>query len=553
MISTQERTTPATATMTGGKALVESILAQGVDTIFALPGIQLDGAFDALYDAVADGRVRVIHPRHEQTAAYMADGYARVTGRIGTCFVVPGPGLLNASAALATAYACNSPVLCVTGQIQSDLIGVGRGQLHEIRNQLEMIQSVTKFAGRAMTPDAIPSLVNDAVTSMWTGRTRPVEVEVPPDTLFARGEVALLPGVTRPERCAGDPDKVEKAARLLGNARNPLIFAGGGVIRAGATAELLALAEMLQAPVMMSTNGKGAISSRHHLAQNPTSVRELVPDADVVLVVGTRFVEASTQPWGVKGERTVIQMDIDPEEIGRNRPVSLGIEADAKAGLADLVERVTTHNRSRPSREKELSDLAAAAREKINSVHPQAGFALAIRDELPDDGICVGEMTQITYWSSLGFPVYEPGTYMTPGYQGTLGWGYPTSLGVKVGAPDKVVVSVNGDGGFGFALNELATQAQHGIASITLVFNDSAFGNVRRIQNTEFDGRTIASDLLNPDYQKLAEAFGVTGRRATDAGELRTQLAESIKADEPTLIEIPVAAMPDPWRLLRIR
>jgi acetolactate synthase-1/2/3 large subunit len=555
VISVEERTQSAavTKTMTGGQALVASLIAQGIDTIFALPGVQLDGAFDALHDAVSGGQVRVIHPRHEQTAAYMADGYARVTGRIGTCMVVPGPGLLNASAALATAYACNSPVLCVTGQIQSDLIGVGRGQLHEIPNQLEMIRSVTKFSGRAVEPAAIPNLVNDAVTAMWSGRIRPVEIEIPPDTLFAHDNVTLLPGVTRPERSSGDPDLVEEAARLLGNAQNPLIFAGGGVIRSDATAELLTLAELLQAPVMMSTNGKGAISSRHYLAQNPTSVRALIPDADVILVVGTRFVEASTQPWGPKGERTIIQMDIDPEEIGLNRPVNVGIEADAKAGLAALSERVAAHNLSRPSRETELRELAEAAREKVNSVHPQVDYANAIRAELPDDGICVGEMTHITYWSGLGFPVYEPRTYFTPGYQGTLGWGYPTSLGVKVGAPDKVVVSVNGDGGFGFALNELATQAQHGIASITLVFNDSAFGNVRRIQNVEFDGRTIASDLKNPDYRKLADAFGVVGRRATSPGALRTALNEAIRANEPTLIEIPVEAMPDPWKILQIR
>jgi acetolactate synthase-1/2/3 large subunit len=246
-------------------------------------------------------------------------------------------------------------------------------------------------------------------------------------------------------------------------------------------------------------------------------------------------------------------MDIDPEEIGRNSPVTLGIEADAKAGLSALIDRVASHNRSRSSRTLELRDLRSAADAKVNAIQPQAGYAHAIRAELPDDGIFVGEMTQVAYWAGIGFPVYAPRTYFTPGYQGTLGWGYPTSLGVKVGAPDKVVVSVNGDGGFGFALNELATQAQHGIASITLVFNDSAYGNVKRIQKVQFDGRTIASDLRNPDYLKLAESFGVTGRRATTPDALRVQLAESIRADEPTLIEIPVGAMPDPWKVLSIR
>ncbi len=361
------------------------------------------------------------------------------------------------------------------------------------------------------------------------------------------------PGSTGQLGSAGDPDLIEQAAKLLGNAKHPLIFVGGGIIGADASAELLELAEMLQAPVMMTPNGKGAISYRHYLAQNTVSVRELIPDADVIFVVGTRFLEASTQPWGPKGPHTIIQMDIDPEELGRNKPVSLGIEADAKAGLAALVDRVAAHNSSRPSREAELTALRTAAEARIDAIQPQAGMAHAIRAELPDDGIFVGEMTQIAYWSGIGFPVYQPRTYFTPGYQGTLGWGYPTSLGVKVGAPDRVVVSVNGDGGFGFALNELATQAHHGIASITLVFNDSAYGNVRRIQHVEFNGRTIASELHNPDYVKLAESFGVTGRQATTPETLRTHLAESIKANEPTLIEIPVQAMPDPWKILSIR
>ncbi len=539
--------------MTGGQALVASLINQGIDTIFALPGVQLDGAFDALYDAVAAGKLRVIHPRHEQTAAYMADGYARVTGKVGTCVVVPGPGLLNATAALATAYACNSPVFCVTGQIQSDLIGVGRGQLHEIPNQLEMVRSVTKFSGRAVEPAAIPGLVNEALTDMWSGRIRPVEIEVPPDTLFAQEDIALLPGVERPAPFAGDPDKLEQAARLLGEAKHPLIFSGGGIIVGEAWNELRQLVDLLQAPVMMTQNGKGAVSARSPFALNTLSVREEIAKADAILVVGTRFLEAATQPWGPRGNRTVIQMDIDPEELGRNSPITLGIEADAKAGLAALAERVAAYNISRASREKELAELQSATMERIWEVQPQAGFTKAIRNALPDDGIYIGEMTQIAYFSSVGFPVYEPRTYFTPGYQGTLGWGFPTSLGAKIGAPDRVVFSINGDGGFGFALNELATQAQHGIASITLVFNDSAYGNVRRIQTVEFNGRTIASDLRNPNYGKLAEAFGVAGRRATNPSELETQLNEAIKANEPTLIEIPVEAMPDPWKMLKIR
>ncbi len=539
--------------MTGGQALVASLLAQGIDTIFGLPGVQLDGAFDALYDAQKNGDVRILHTRHEQGAAYMADGYARVTGEIGTCMVVPGPGLLNAAAALSTAYACNQPVLAVTGQIQSDKIEGGSGLLHEIPNQLEMIRSVTKHAERAIKPHEIPALVDTAVREMWSGRVRPVEIEIPPDTLFAEGDVSLLGAAPKPERKQADPDKIAQAAKMLGEAENPIIHVGGGIHGAEAWEELREFAEMLQAPVVMSTNGKGAISARHYLGMNIFTGKELLPDADLIFVVGTRFMEPTTRPWGVKPGRTVIQMDIDPEEIGRNYEVALGIEADAKVGLAALIEESAKHNRSRASREQEFTALKDAAQQKLDAVHPQALFAHAIRRQLPDDGIYVGEMTQIAYWSNDAFPVYEPRTYLTPGYQGTLGWGFPTSLGVKVGAPDKVVVSINGDGGFGFALNELATQAQHNIKSISLVFNDGAYGNVRRIQQEDFDGRTIASDLRNPDYLKLADAFGVAGREATTPEELELQLGEAIAADEPTLIHIPVQPMPNPWKALNLR
>ncbi|MDQ3525441.1 MAG: thiamine pyrophosphate-binding protein [Chloroflexota bacterium] len=556
MVEVQDRSreTPVEVRpMTGGQALVTSLVRQGIDTIFGLPGVQLDGAFDALYDAQESGDIRVIHPRHEQTTAYMADGYARTTGRIGTCLVVPGPGLLNATAALSTAYACNSPVLCVTGQIQSDLIGVGRGMLHEIPNQLEMVRSVAKHAERATKPEEIPGLVDRAVRELWTGRVRPVEIEIPPDTLFATSEVELMAPVPDRERPSGDPDRLEQAAKLLGQAERPMIFSGGGILGSEAWGELQALAEMLQAPVAMSPNGKGALSDRHELAQNSVGAMALIDDADVILCVGTRMIEPATYPWGLEPGRTVIHMDIDPEEVGRNYNVTVGIVADAKAGLLELIDRVGTHNRSRESREDELTGIKQSARARLDSIQPQASFARAIRDELPEDGIFVGEMTQIGYWGNLGFPVYQPRTYLTPGYQGTLGWGFPTSLGVKIGNPDKVVVSVNGDGGFGFALNELATMAKHQIGAIAIVFNDSAFGNVRRIQQVSFDGRTIASDLDNPDYVKLAEAFGVTGRRATSPEALQSAVRESIKADEPTLIEVPVEQMPDPWKSLSFR
>jgi acetolactate synthase-1/2/3 large subunit len=537
--------------LTGGQALVASLIANGVDTMFALPGVQLDGAFDALY-AERDA-IRVIHPRHEQAAAYMADGYARTSGNVGVCMVVPGPGLLNATAALSTAYACNSPVLCVTGQIQSDLIEFGRGLLHEIPNQLGMIRSVTKQAERATTPPEIPGLVQRAFSAVRRGRQRPVEIEIPPDTLFATADVELLPPAGLPERSAGDPEALEQAAGLLASARRPLIWSGGGVLRSGAWDELRRLATSLQAPVVMTANGKGALSDRDPLAQNIVGGIDLLREADVIFAVGTRFVDPATAKWGVGPHQTVIQMDIDPEEIARNSPVHVGIECDAKAGLAALADLVERDGRERPSRAAELEELKRGVAARARAVGPQAEYALAIREALPDDGIFVSEMTQVGYWANFAFPVYEPRTYVTPGYQGTLGYGYPTALGAKVAYPDRPVVSINGDGGFGFCLNELATMALHNIAAIAIVFTDDAFGNVRRIQQEQFGGRTIASDLLNPDFLKLAEAFGVAGRHADTPQKLRTAVEESVRADEPTMIAVPIGQVPNPWTVLGVR
>lgn len=537
--------------MTGGQALVASLIENGIDTIFALPGVQLDGAFDALY--AEQDRIRVIHPRHEQAAAYMADGYARSTGRVGACLVVPGPGLLNAAAALSTAYACNSPVLCVTGQIQSDMIEFGRGLLHEIPNQLGMIRSVTKHAERATVPSEIPGLVGRAFTEVFTGRPRPVEIEVPPDTLFAEGEVEILAPARRPARYAGDPDLLEQAATILASAKKPLIWSGGGVLAAEAWDELRQLATLLQAPVVMTANGKGSVSDRDPLAQSIIGAMELLPDADVVLAVGTRFVDPATAQWGLGPGRTVIQLDVDPDEIGRNYPVAVGIEADAKPGLAALFSLLIGAGSERPSRAEELSALKRSVARRTLAVGPQAEFAMAIRDVLPDDGIFVSEMTQVGYWSNMAFPVYEPRTFLTPGYQGTLGFGFPTALGAKVAHPERTVISVNGDGGFGFCLNELSTMHRHDIRAISIVFSDDAFGNVKRIQQEQFGGRTIASDLANPDFVKLAEAFGVTGRRVTTPDGLRRAIEDSMRSDEPTLIDVPIGPVPNPWSKLGLR
>ena len=534
--------------LTGGQALAQCLKIQGVDVVFGLPGVQLDWFFDALYQE--RGAIRVYHTRHEQATAYMADGYARTAGRVGVCVMVPGPGLLNAMAGLSTAYACSSPVFCVTGQIQSTLIGKGRGLLHEIKDQLQAMRSVTKWAARAARPEEIPGLVREAFRQLETGHVRPVAIEVPPDVLQAAADVTLIERVVVP-RQEGDLELVEQAARLLGQAERPIIFAGGGVLRAEATEPLGRLAEIVQAPVVVSSNGKGALSDRLYLTQNMVAAPDLLPRADAVLVVGTRFLQPASADWGPRPGQTLIQLDIDAEEIGRNARVAVAIVADARWGLEELVARVPRHNRPRASRREELLAEKQTVRERLSTVQPQAAYASAIRDVLPDDGILVSESTQVGYWATYGFPVYDPRTFITAGYQGTLGYGFPTALGAQVAAGQRKVVSINGDGGFMYNVQELSTMVRHEINAVVIVFNDNAFGNVRRIQKQMFGGRLIASDLSNPDFVRLAEAFGVEGLRAETPDRLRSTLSTALSQDRPALIEVPVGELPSPWPAIR--
>jgi acetolactate synthase-1/2/3 large subunit len=532
------------ARMTGGQALVQSLKREGVEVVFGLPGVQMDWAFDALYEE--RDAIRVIHTRHEQATSYMADGYARSTGKTGVCLMVPGPGLLNAAAGLSTAYATNSPVLCIAGQVPTHLLGKERGALHEIKSQLEAIGSVTKWAARAMRPEEVPGVVREAFRQLTTGRPRPVEIEIPQDTLAQQSEVDLYEPGTEP-RPEGDPDLLERAAQLLGRAERPLIFAGGGVIGAEASEELRLLAAMLEAPVVMSQSGRGAVSDRHYLAHPSIAAYELLPKADVVLAVGTRFVMPGPFPWGMTEGQTLIHLDIDPEEVGRNVEPAVGVVADAKKGLAELLRRVPRHNRTRASREDEMAQVKANTKKTLDSLSPLGLYADAIRAELPDEGILVGEMTQVGYYANQGYPVYRPRTFITAGYQGTLGFGFPTALGVKVGNPDTPVVSIAGDGGFMYGVQELATMAQYGIGLVVVVFNDNAYGNVRRTQQTSFGGRLIASDLHNPDFAKMAETFGVRGYKAESPEALRKTLARALAIGEPALIEVPLGVMPNPF------
>jgi acetolactate synthase I/II/III large subunit len=532
--------------MTGGGALVEMLRRHGVDTIFALPGVQNDALFVAFYDA--GEALRVIHTRHEQGAAYMAFGYARSSGKVGAYAVVPGPGLLNTSAALATAYATNAPVLCISGQMPSDMIGRGFGLLHEIPDQLGILQRLTKWAARIDHPSETGKRVNEAFRELRDGRPRPVGIEIPPDVLALETEIALPAAGAAPPVTEADPDLIDKAAALLAGAKKPLLFVGSGAVDAGG--EVLAIAQILQMPVVSFTGGKGIVSDRHYLAQSALAGHQLWRETDVVLAVGTRLHQPQLR-WGVDRDLKLIHIDIDPVEITRYFKPALGIVADAKAGLAALLRALNGVAPKRASRKDELEALKAATLARLDQqLGPQCEYLRAIRAELPDEGIYVEDLTQVGYVGRMAFPVYHPRSYIHSGYQGTLGFGFATALGAKVGRPDLPVVSVCGDGGFMFNVQELSTAVRHGIDIVTIVFADGAYGNVRRMQKEDYGNRLIGVDLQNPHFPKMAESFGAAGVRTTTPDGLRRELAAALKRRGTTLIEVAVGEMPDPWKVL---
>lgn len=531
--------------MTGGDAIVSTILAHGVDTIFGLPGVQNDWFYNALYDA--GDAIRVVHTRHEQGAGYMALGYAMSSGKVGVYAVVPGVGMLNASSALATAYSVGAPVFCFTGQIPSNAIGRGYGQLHELPDQMGILERLTKWAGTIRTPAEAPAVVSEAFRQLQSGRIQPVAVECPMDVLAATGEVFQSQGPLELQHPPVDEDLLDEAAKLLGEAKNPLIFVGSGAF--GATESIQALAEALQAPVVSNRAGHGIMPSSHYLSVRMSVGHELWERADVVLSLGSRF-QRPLQMWGVSDEHKVIRVDIDPEEHYRIRRPDVGLIARCEETVPMLVDAVAKYNHARSSREEEMNDLQAEMDGRMSYMEYQLSYLSAIRDVLPKDGFLVNDVTQLGFVSPLTFPVDHPRTLISPGYQGTLGWGFATALGVQVANPEKSVVAICGDGGFMFTMPELATAVQHKINLVTLVFTDGAFGNVRRMQKEDYDGRLIASDLQNPDFAKLAEVFGAQGLKASTPDELRSALEKGFAADGPTVIEVPQGELPSPWPMV---
>jgi acetolactate synthase-1/2/3 large subunit len=541
-------------TMSGGEAMIRSAIANGTGTIFGLPGAQIY----PLFEGIRKSGLELIVPRHEQAAAYMAMGYAKSSGKTGVCCVVPGPGVLNAGAALCTAMGNCSPMVCLTGQVPSAYLGRGRGHLHELQDQLATLKSIAKDAVRIDDPATTSRIVNAAFATARSGRPGPVCVEMCWDRMAEPCEVAIDEGQSPSEPPEPDPDAIAAAAAIIAAARRPMIMCGAGAQHA--SAEVRALAELLNAPVTAFRSGRGVVAEDHPLGVAAVAARELWDDVDVLIGVGSRLempymrwrdpMRYEARPAGPK----LVRIEIDPLELTRLVP-DVGIVADAATGcrrLADRLARIVAPRRDR------LAEIAAAkrvAQALIAEIQPQAAYLETIRAVVPRDGFFVPELSQAGFTSYTGaYPVLEPRTYVTEGFQGTLGFGFPTALGVKVAHPDSAVVSVTGDGGFMFAAAELATAAQYEIGVVTLVFNNGAYGNVLRDQQRQFAGHTAGAELRNPDFVKLAESFGVAAARVRSPDQLASALETALTDARPALIEIVVerGSEASPWPLIQM-
>jgi acetolactate synthase I/II/III large subunit len=528
---------------TTAAATIQGLLRHGIDTLYALPGVHNDPLFDAAHGAPG---LRVIHTRHEQTAAYMALGAALVTGRPQAFSVVPGPGLLNTSAALLTALGMGAPVLALAGQIPSFAIDQGHGHLHEIPDQLGLLRHVTKHAARIRAPYEAGALVAEAVRAAISGRPGPATLECAIDTWAETGPADIpdpLPRMVPPL----DPASIAAAADILAKAERPLIVAGGGALCAGK--QLSRVAEQLGAPVSTFRRGRGAIPTIHPLAVSFTEGHRFWREADVVLAVGTRLYWQQSV-WGVDQSLKVVRIDIDPAEPDRFRRPACAITADAAEALTALGDALAERGRSPSGWGDTRARVRAWFEERLARLEPQMGFLRAIRAALPEDGIFVEDVTQVGFASRLAWPVSAPRLYLSPGYQDNLGWAYGAALGAQAALPGRKVVCVAGDGGFMYQAQELATAMRHRLPVVAVVFDDGAFGNVRRIQESQYGNRLIACDLANPDFVAFARSFGAAGYRASTPEELEACLREAFARAQPALVHVPVGKMPSPWDMI---
>ena len=539
-----------TETITGARALMVALEREGVREVFGLPG----GANLPMYDEFHRCNIRHILVRHEQSAAHMADGYGRVSRRPGVCFATSGPGATNVLTGIATAQADSAPMVAVTGQVPVEMIGRDAFQESDI---MGMANPVVKYAFQPRTPEEVPISVRKGFYVAATGRPGPVLIDVPKDVQSCEAEMRFVDEFKiRGYHPWTDPDvsNVERAIKTLMRADKPVILAGGGAIISSAFAELQALAEMLSVPVVTTFKGKGAFPENHPLSMGPIGMHghaeanKIMVEADCVLAIGTRFSDRSVGTFAdFESSRSIIHMDVDPAEIGKNQTTRVAVVGDVKASLRILLKMLAQHKVARNGGGqwlKHASEMKAYWKENLK-IHPgelgAAKILRKLREELPPESIVTTEVGQHQMWASLFFDVIHPGTFFSSTGLGTMGWGFPAAIGAKVARPDVPVVDIAGDGSFNMTENSLATAVLEDIPVIVFLVNNYSLGMVAQWQRTFYSRRMVGVDQGRcPDYVKLAESYGAQGIRAETIDELGAAIRAGLKSDVATVIDIPI-------------
>ena len=534
--------------MTGSKAFVKSLENEGVEHIFGVSG----GALIPICDDLLDSDMRFILARHEQGSTHMADGYARVLNKVGVCIATSGPGATNVVTGLATAQIDSSPVVAFTGQVNRAVIGTDAFQECDI---IGVSASVTKYNLQVREPSEIPEAVKKAFYIANTGRKGAVLVDIPKDCTTLSGKMDFNPKL----KFRGynidptpSPQELDWAAQILIEAKKPIIMAGGGVIAAGASNELIALSELLMAPTANTLMGKGAFPSDHQLSlglcgmHGSKASNSMVPKADVLLVVGSRFSDRTTAKIAdFNPEGKIIHIDIDRSEVDKNVEAVTKVIGDAKLALTGLYTRIKAlQAKGNPSWSKRIDEFRINWDEEPDKAK---GFLRApkviraLRDLMPRNAIITTEVGQNQMWAALHYDAYLPQTFFTSGGLGTMGWGFPAAIGAKTARPDVPVVDIAGDGSFGMTENNLATAVEEELPVIVVVLNNNVLGMVAQWQRLFYEKRYSAVKLKgNPDFVKLADAYGAEGVRTETLNEFRTAVRRAMKADVPTVIDVPI-------------
>ncbi len=527
--------------MKGGQAAIRALESQGVDVVFGIPGVHTL----EIYDALVDSSIRHILARHEQGAGFMADGYARASGRPGVAVIITGPGITNVMTAIGEAYTDSSPVLVLSSNVEQEWAGKMLGHLHDLSDQLGVMGAVTKWNARATTVNEIPNLVANAFLEMKSGRPRPTHVEVPLDVLSAFGEAEMV-SMVEADRLAPSDDEIKRAVDAIASAQRVVIWCGGGAVSSGVASSIGPIAERLGAPIITSVMGKGSVSEDHPMVlgkmwEPGNRVDDVLRAADLAIVIGSKLGAMETNYQKMPMPEKMVRVDIDPVEVKRNYEPTQAIVADACMAAEKLLKALEAADVSMsgwtPEQVAEIkTEVMSAAWGK-----DKQPYVDALRSAIPRDGILASDMTMMGYVCGGLYPVYDQRTFLFPQGYGTLGFSLPAAIGAKIARPEATVVPIVGDGGFQYTMQELATAVQFELGLPIVIFNDSTYTAVKMEQAEKYDKRFIAVDLVNPDYRKLADAYGIPSTTARSPEELEEAIVEAAKRTIPTIIDTPIS------------